>query len=198
VDAPRPEPEAASALFALAQNGDAAASRELVVRHMPSLQAYVRLKAGGQLLNKESLSDLAQSACLQILEDLPNVEFRSEPEFRQWLFKHALHKIINKQRHYRAQRRDLAREIADDGGSAGALAAVYASVCTPSQHARGREALEQFEVAFAALPAPQQEAILSHRIMGLGYPEVAAAMDRSEASVRNLVYRGLAALSKHL
>ena len=51
------------------------------------------------------------------------------------------------------------------------------------------------ERAFDQLAPDYREAITLHRIVGLEYPEIAAAMGRSKEAVRNLVYRGLSRLS---
>ena len=59
----------------------------------------------------------------------------------------------------------------------------------------GRERWQALEAAFDALPDDYREAITLSRVVGLGYPEIADAMDRSEGAVRNLVYRGLSRLS---
>tara|TARA_R110002096_G_scaffold213723_3_gene401216 strand:+ start:249 stop:509 length:261 start_codon:yes stop_codon:yes gene_type:complete len=71
----------------------------------------------------------------------------------------------------------------------------YATLCTPSRHAAGREDLDRFEQAFDQLPDDYREAITLKRIVGLDYAEIAKVMGRAEGAVRNLVYRGLGRLS---
>lgn len=189
-----------SDLAARASGGDRQALGLLLARHLPSLQAYVRLKAGPVLRARESLSDLVQSVCVEVLQDLPGFEFRGEARFRHWLFQHALHKVVNKANYHRAQKRDLGRERAMPAGDSASgehasVLACYASICTPSRHASGREALARFEAAFDRLPDDYREAITLQRLVGMPYAEIAAAMGRSEGAVRNLVHRGLARLT---
>ncbi|MFY9344794.1 MAG: RNA polymerase sigma factor [Planctomycetota bacterium] len=187
------------ALVARALAGDRLAVEALLVESLPWLEAYLRLQVGGALRKKESLSDLVQSVCVEALRDLSKFEFRGEGQFRHWLCKHALHKVVNKREYYDAQKRDMAREVGlGQGGSGDSVASVlqcYASLCTPSRHAAGREELARFEAAFDTLPEDMREAITLRRIVELEYDAIAAAMQRSEGAVRNLVYRGLARLS---
>ncbi len=189
---------ATDTLLGRAAAGDQQALGQLLVRNMPNLEAYLRLQAGNAVRQKEGLSDLVQSVCVEVLKDLPKFEFRGEGQFRHWLCKHALHKVINKREFYGAQKRDIAREVAprvDADASVASVLQFYGTMCTPSRVAAGREQLEAFERAFDQLPEDYREAITLQRIVGLDYSEIATAMERSEGAVRNLVYRGLARLS---
>ena len=190
-------------LVARALAGDARAVGELMVRNLPQLEAFLRLRVGEALRRKESISDLVQSVCAAALADLDAFEFRGEPQFRHWLFKQALHKVVNKHEYYRAQKRDMGRELSPPSAPAGASSSAgddrllqhYASICTPSRHAAGREELQRIETAFDQLPEDYREAITLQRLIGLEYGEIAESMQRSEGAVRNLVYRGLSRLS---
>jgi RNA polymerase sigma-70 factor (ECF subfamily) len=182
--------------FERARAGDAEALDHLVVRHLPSLMAFVRLQAGKLVLGKESLRDLVQSACVEVLRDAAHFDYRGDAAFRRWLFTQALNKIRNKHRHYRAARRDAAREAAPDGsGDANDLAQGYATLCTPSQAAIGREEVARLEAAFERLPPDQRQAVVLRRVVGLSYDQIAEEMGRNEGAVRTLVYRGVARLA---
>lgn len=192
---------AADDLFARAAAGDDAAREQLLVDNLPRLEAYLRLKVGAALRRKESIRDLVQSVCIEVLQDLPKFEFRGAAQFRHWLCVHALHKLINKREYYGAKKRDIARERSPGRRTADSEASVlecYATMCTPSRVASGEEQLRRFEAAFAELPQDYQQAIALSRIVGLDYAEIAAQLQRSEGAVRNLVYRGLAKLSAAL
>jgi RNA polymerase sigma-70 factor (ECF subfamily) len=180
---------------------DRAELERLLVKHLPSLQAYVRLKAGARVLGKESVSDLVQSACREVLADAPRFELRGENEFRGWLFQHALHKIFNKDRDLRAARRDVRREVADAGGGEDeveVLSLVYDRIASPSRMASARERVERFEGALAKLPEDYREAVMLRHLLGLEYAEIAQRLERSEGATRNLVHRGLARLAEEL
>ncbi len=170
---------------------------ELLERHLPGLRAFVRLKAGALVRAREPESDIVQSTCREVLERVHEFRHGGEAGFRQWLYTTALRKILDKHEYHTAQKRDVRRE--ERGVQAGeadaSLLAVYHRFASPSRGAVAQEELERIERAFAALPEDYREAVLLSRIVGLPRGEVARAMERSEASVRNLLHRALVRLS---
>lgn len=163
----------------------------LLERNLPRLRLYVNVKAGDLIRHKESCSDLVQSVCREVLEDLPGFEYRGEAQFRHWLFKQALHKIVDRARYYRAEVRDAAVE--EQVSSSESLS--FVSHLTPSRDAIAKEKLALVDKAFERLPEDYREAIILRRLVGLSYEEIAGEMERSEGAVRNLVYRGLARIA---
>lgn len=168
----------------------------LLQENVSQLFAYVRLHASEELRRLESLHDLVQSVCREVLVQAENFDYRSDAEFRAWLFKQALHKIINKSHFHNAQKRDARREVASlDNSRHAPIREAYATICTPSQHAIGHEEMERIERAFDTLPDEQREAIILKRLVGLDYDAIAAQLGRSNGAVRNLVHRGVARLA---
>ena len=181
---------------ARARDGNERAFESLFVDALPRLRAFIRMHAGGLVTTKESVSDIAQSVCREVLADIDGFDFRGEEAFRGYLFRHAMHKILNRQRFYRQARRDAAREQAFGSEIAvRELVSHYATIATPSRHAAAREELARLEAVIRELPEKQRQAIALSRIVGLSYGEIAAQMDCSESAVRGLVARGLARLS---
>lgn len=172
---------------------DARASIEsLLAEHLPRLRAFVRLKAGPVVRAREAESDIVQSTCREILTHRERYLHPGEENFRRWLFSTALRKILDKRDFHTAARRDV-RRAAD-----GDLLSVYAGLATPSQVASAREQIERIEDALARLPDDQREVVVLSRIAGFSRAEIAAEMQRSEASVRNLLHRALMRLSREL
>lgn len=181
-----------------ARRGDREAAEVLLVRHLPSVRAFVRLRSDPLLRARESVSDLVQSACREVLAGLPGFRSDDEAAFRQWLHVEALHKVIDRWRYHRAGRRDAAREAepARTGSTAGeaGLMSCYASFCTPSRAAMAREELERVERAFDRLPEDYREVIVLSCVVGLAHREIAARLGRTEAAVRQLLARARARL----
>jgi RNA polymerase sigma-70 factor (ECF subfamily) len=187
--------------------GDASAIEKLLERHLPGLRAYVRLRAGAGLRARESSSDIVQSVCRDVLENMGRFRYPGEAAFRAWLYATAMRKIADRAEYWRAAMRDPGREVRLSPGTStrpsgtddARLAEVYrASFFSPSQAAMGREALAKLEAAFEKLPEDYREVIVLSRIVGLSRAEIAEKMGRTEASVRNLVSRALAELAEHL
>ena len=161
-----------------ARAGDRHAFDSLFARTMPQLIAFLRVKVGRLVGSRESVCDLAQSVCREVLEDMDGFQYAGDAAFRHWLFQQASRKIIDRHRYLRRARRDAAREVpADAEGEedARSLLDCYASFCTPSQVAGAREELERIEGAIARLPENQRDAVCLSRLMSLPYPRCRGA-----------------------
>jgi RNA polymerase sigma factor (sigma-70 family) len=185
---------------AFPQRGEPAMSDDLLQRHLPSLHAYVRLKMGRLLAGREGSLDLVQSACREVLQDLPERPGLSESHLRHWLFVAAERKIIDRVRYLQAAKRDARLDALPAPGSSesATLSDLYATLGTPSQVVQGRELLERMEQAFAGLSEEHREVILLARLGGLSHAEIAAQKGSSEGAIRTLLYRALGKLGAAL
>jgi RNA polymerase sigma-70 factor (subfamily 1) len=183
--------------------GDREALEDLLRSELPGLRAYVRLRAGAALRERESASDLVQSTCREVLGNLDAFAYGGEAGFRNWLYAAALRKIMNRAEHWGAQKRDARREEPLQAGSPSAaddrgLAAVYGTLGSPSQNAVARETLDAMEAAFDRLPEDRREIIVLARVVGLDHADIAQRLGCSEASARQRLFRALAELAEWL
>jgi len=187
--------------------GDREALEVLLRNELPGLRAYVRLRAGAALRERESASDLVQSTCREVLGKLEAFQYGGEAGFRNWLYAAALRKILNRAEHWGAQKRDAGREQPLQGGSTSeapnaaddlGLANIYCTLGTPSQHAIARETLDLMEAAFDRLPEDRREIIVLSRIVGLEHAAIAQRLGCSEAGARQRLFRALAELAEWL
>lgn len=185
-----------------AARGDGQAARSLLALHLPALRAYVRLHSGARVRRQENDSDLVQSVCLELLRNLEGFRYEGEAAFRRWLLTAALRKIVQKDRHYRAARRDPDRLVIGAGssspGSGPSPQAHRGGDPSPSQVATGKETLERIERALDALSEEQREVVLLSRIAGLSHAQIAQRLGRSESTVRSSLSRALARLARLL
>ncbi|MFM1871844.1 MAG: hypothetical protein RL398_1266 [Planctomycetota bacterium] len=187
--------EQLSRLIERASAGDAVAVESLLTEHLPALRAFLRLKAGPGILAKESMSDLAQSVCRDILENAERFRFGGEPEFRKWLFATAMRKIADRHEHWQTQKRRSTKEIqVEEQDALSGMASIY----TPSHQAMAREELARVEAAFARLSPDKQEVILMARLMGMPHAQIAQELGKSEVAVRAMLSRALADLATGL
>ena len=171
----------------------------MIEAHLDDLRAFVRLQVDPRLRVRESVSDVVQSACCQVLEDLPEFEYRGAGSFRAWFFTAALNTVRKKGRFHTAQKRDMAREVrAESAGDSAVPAGLYASLCSveasPSEYAIAHEQAERIEHAMDQLPEDEREVLLLTRIVGLSQCEVAERMGRTEIAVGSLVKRAVVRL----
>lgn len=163
----------------------------LLVEHLPGLRAFIRLRAGASIRAREAESDVVQSVCREVLQRGETFQHGGEAGFRHWLYTTALRRIVNKHEFHTAAKRDVRRDTAE-----AELLATYGRFCSPSRVVAAREELDRIEAAFAQLSEDHREVIVLSRVVGLSRAEVAAEMDRSEDSVRNLLHRGLTHLAQ--
>jgi RNA polymerase sigma-70 factor (ECF subfamily) len=182
-----------AALSERAARGDREALEELLVRHLPRLRAFVRLRAGPAVRAHEETSDLVQSVCREVLENAPRFRHPSDAAFRQWLFAEALRKIGKRARYFGAQKRDV--RLASGSAAEADLAACYSSFTTPSEHASIRQQMERVENAFDALSEEQREIVTLAHVVGLSRAEIARQMGSTEGAVRVALHRALARIA---
>jgi RNA polymerase sigma-70 factor (ECF subfamily) len=182
-----------------ASQGDRDALEQLLVRYLPRLRAFVRLRTGPELRAHEESSDLVQAVCCDVLLHADRFRFASESAFRQWLFTQALRTIAQRVRHHRVAKRDAGR--ADPralDASATSLAGFYASFTTPSEVAAAREHVERVERAFDQLTEEQREVVTLAHLVGLSRAEIGEQLGKSEGAVRVILHRALAKIAELL
>lgn len=188
-------------LLRRAEAGDRDAVEALLSRFLPGLRAFVRLRSGRLVRARESASDLAQSACREVLGNLERFERGGEAGFRYWLYKTALRKIQKRAEFWQAEKRAAAREVPlarSDGDRDEDLLDTYRSVATPSRHAMAREELARVEEAFDALSAADREIIVLARVCGMSHAEIGRRLEKSEGAARVQLHRALGRLAEHL
>lgn len=172
-----------------ASRGDENALDALLAKYLPDLETFIRLRVGPRIRVKESSSDLAQSVCREVLQDLGQIEYRGERAFKQWVFLAAMRKIKDRDKFWRRERRDVGRE-SDDVGASGVPDHV-----TPSYEVMKAEDIASLEKAFERLPEDYRTVITLSRYLGMNHREIADEMERSEGAVAVLLHRALARLS---
>jgi len=171
---------------------------ELVAEELPRLRAFVRAHLPPQLRLRESSSDLVQSVCRSLLVDQRRFEFRSETEFRAWLFTVARTKILEKLRFHGREKRDMGREQGLDDSAASAIFDAYQTSTTPSQDAQSREQVAILERAIDELEPDHREVVTLVRLAGLPFTEAATVMGRTPDATRMLLGRALIKLAEAL
>lgn len=184
---------------------DEAEFERLLGDSLPALRAYVRARLGPMLAAHESASDVVQSVCRELLVERHDLEYRGEAAFRGWLFSAALHKVWQRDRYWRAEKRaEKGPQKGHDGhGQTDAtseeqahdLLQGYAHLMTPSRETSAREQVSKLEQALAALSDGDRELIALVKIAGLPHAEVAARTGKSEEACRQGLRRALVRLA---
>jgi RNA polymerase sigma-70 factor (ECF subfamily) len=190
------EPPPSLELIGRASTGEVEAVEALLQHYLPQLGGFVARRAGGDLRAHESVADLTQSVCREVLQSLRSgrLHFQDEPRFKQWLYRAALMKLANRRRHWRVAGRDAV--VLGPAGVDSEAPEPFVESGTPSAEAAFHEGLERFADAFEQLDPAQREVIALHHLEGLPHAEIARRMGCSESYSRSLLSRALARLAR--
>jgi RNA polymerase sigma-70 factor (ECF subfamily) len=150
------------------------------------------------LRQKIGISDLVQSACLDIHQRLADFRGSTVEQWRLWLKRMMIHDLQDARRRFvAAQRRDVRRErtLAMDDGPA-------FDVCDPHHSPRasliGKEESEALRTALARLPEDYRTVLRLRNWECLPLAEVGRRMNRSEEAARKLWSRAIMRLQDEL
>jgi len=131
-----------------------------------------------------------------VLQRGERFEFRSEAEFRAWLYRAVLNTLRDGDRFHKAQRRAPRRE--NPVSDLDQLAGVYASLTSPSAGAAAREEVARLEEAFTRLPPHYAEVLALAHVAGLSRGEIAEQLQMTPEAVSKRVRRATVRLCKEL
>jgi RNA polymerase sigma-70 factor (ECF subfamily) len=187
----------------LAQSG----SPEAMGQALESCRAYLLLVANRELDSglqaKGGPSDLVQETFLDAQRDFAGFKGQTVEELRAWLRQILLNNLSNFARAYRGtgkRRIDLERGPGDRGGD-GLFAGIEPATgesAVPERRVVATEQAQQIAAAVARLPADYRQVIQWRHQEGLGFPEIASRLGRSENAVRKLWFRAVEQLKQDI
>lgn len=176
------------------RDGNAAAFEELVLRYQGRLLTVLTHLVG----SRELAEDLAQEVFLRVFR----ARERYEPgaKFSTWLFTIANHVASNAQRS-RSRRKEVAmpdRVGTDSTPMQLDQIAKAASSLMPARQIDKAETAEMVRLAIESLGERQRMALLLSKFEGMGYQEIAEAMELSVPAVKSLLSRARISLREIL
>jgi RNA polymerase sigma-70 factor (ECF subfamily) len=170
------------------REGDLWARDTLVERYLPLLRRWARGRLPSYARSNAETDDLVQVTLLRALDNLGDFQVRHEGAFLAYLRRIFLNVVRDEIRRY--GRSPGFEEVRPELGD-GAPSAV--------ERLLGREKLERYEEALAALPEEQREAVILRVEFEMPFEEIARALDRPSANAaRMTVARALAGLAEQL
>ena len=165
------------------RDGDRQAFEALFARHTPGLVTFLTR----MVKSRARAEELAQDAFVRVYQARERYEPRAR--FTTWLFGIASNLALNElDRAYRKRERGLKDgepEHPDPGPA-------------PDEELEARRTSDRVEDALAELPDRQRAALLLRTQEGLGYAEIAEALDTSVSSVKSLLHRARDTLLERL
>lgn len=162
------------------------------------LYLLARSHLGPNTAHRIDASDLVQQTLLDAHANRIGFRGTTEAERAAWLRRILTHNLTDALRHQHRGKRDVSRqqslEAEIDGSFRQVDSWLTASQQSPSQNVMQKEELLRLADAIAALPDAQREAVMLRHLRGMSLAEVSSQLDRSEAAVAGLLYRGLSKL----
>lgn len=158
-------------------------------RHIEQVYRYLR----SRVACTQDAEDLTAQTFTAALRALP--EYRAQGSAAAWLMGIARHKLMD---YYRTRRDSLSLDAPGEG-DAQALGEALMSGQEPLESLVGqRLRVQTVLAALARLPADQAEVIRLRLLADLDTGQTAAAMNRSPAAIKMLLYRALRTLRQEL
>lgn len=170
-------------LVARAQAGDAEAIGQLYDQHHEALFRYVCARVG----ERQLAEDLTGEVFMRMLNALPRYRATAAP-FRAWLYQIARNLLVDHYRKVSGQVMLPLQQAETAEVEPGDIAALVEQQLT----------LERVHQALVLLDETQREVVTLRFLSGLSLQEVAAALGKTEAAIKALQHRGLAALREIL
>jgi RNA polymerase sigma-70 factor (ECF subfamily) len=197
------DPGSDQVLITRAIGGDRAALERLLLARSLRLSRHIARKLPETQRGIIDVDDVVQETLIQAIRDIGTCQARTDASFTAWLATIADHRLQDMLkgagRRKRGGGRRLQRAEQGQGSSWLSLIDVLAdSTHTPSQSVARREAVRAIQVAVAALPDDQREAVRLRYLEGKSIDETAVEMGRTPAAVNGLVRRAKRALRESL
>jgi len=159
------------------------------------LYLLARAHVGADIQKKIDASDLVQQTLMDAHAKRHQCRGNSDAQRAAWLRQMLLCNLTDALRHQHRAKRDVSRqrplEAAIDDSFCRAESWLEASQSSPSEHVAKKEELLRLADTLTELPAAQRDAVILRHLQGLSLGEIARQLDRTEAAVAGLVYRGL-------
>lgn len=176
------------------RKGDAEAFDTLVTRYSSDIYSLLYRMTE----DAEEAGDLTQETFLSALKSIKS--FRGEAELKTWLFRIALNHSRNRYRWWKRRKRSetmsLNKPIGDGTATLSDLIADDGE--TPEQAVLRLERRQRLMAAVNALPEIFRETVVLCDIEGLGYEEIAQALNINIGTVKSRLARAREQLRKRL
>lgn len=182
-------------LIAQSKSGNRDAIDQLIGSYRDYLLLVANQSVGRPLQRKVAPSDLVQSACLQVHEHINNFQGSTQAELLAWLRAILRNELLQAQRSFKANMRDLSRE---QSTSTLERRAERGDSQSPSTAAILNEEAEQLRAAMLELSADHRRAILLRNWERLPFEEIGQRMGRTTDAAKKLWSRAIQQLRKHL
>jgi RNA polymerase sigma-70 factor, ECF subfamily len=183
------------------QNEECGPSQDGIEQFRSYLLLLAQIQLAEQNRRIVDASDIVQKSLMEA--HVQRADYRGEPnEIIAWLRKILANNIRDAFRFDHRQKRDHRREVSLEESFAHTSQRLAlelpAKFSSPSHHAIRHEELIQLSDAMQQLPMDQRQAVALHHLQEWTLKEIASHLEKSEAAVGGLLFRGLRNLKQLL
>ena len=176
---------------------------ELLMQRADELSSFVAVRIPKHLQGRIQVEDVLQEIWISAFRTFEGFRSDGPASFDRWLTAIAQRRLADFLRRVGSARRGGAectmQGQAAKGSSFVNLFNFLASPGkTPSREIAAQEAARAVQIALGGLAEPRRQAIYMRHIEGRSRHEIARAMDKSDAAVNSLIYKGLRELRVRL
>ena len=175
-----------------ARSGDRGAIDRLLTRTRKRLEGIAERSLGAGMREKTAVSDIMQSAYLQVVRDLEEFRGNTDDAFVAWVGRILENTVRRKRRYFSAQKRS------DSSDATTELARRRRPITTPPSAIGRAEDIVLVGRALERLQEDYRRIIVMRVVDELTHEQIAAQMDRSVSAAKMLLSRARAALSLEL
>lgn len=197
-----PEPSRLARLLTLARSGDESALADLLSSQYDRLTRKIASQLPFDMRQSISEEDILQDTFISVFQSFGSLNCCSAEAFLAWLDSVVRNQLIDAIRRSKSKKRggDYRRRDNAKRPSTGSVvqlvALLFGNELTPSLNVARTEAMQALVNAIDELPSEQGLAVRLRCLDGYSISAVALEMQRSEDSIRNLIYRGKENLRK--
>jgi len=163
-------------------------------QHYEYLILLGRMQLDDRLMGKVDISGVVQTTMLEAHQQAQTWIALDEEARLAWLRRTLANNLLDEIRRFRAQSRDVAREMSLEAALEQSASRLHHCLVdrgsSPSHKAVRSERAVRLARALRQLPPPQREAIELHHLHELPLVEVGERMKRSRGAVAALIFRG--------
>lgn len=182
---------------------DRATLIRLLLDREPQIRSYVISKVPTRVRGLVAIEDVLQEIWIAAFRGIGKFKPDRPDAFDRWLITLANHKLLDLLKSVLADKRGGQSYIMGglhhrQASLSGLFTLLQSPQSTPSGEVSVKEATSAVQVAMSGLREDRRQAIWMRHIEGREISEIAAALDKSESAVHNLLNRGRKELRKRL
>ncbi len=151
-------------------------------KHFKQIYNYVYYRT----FNISVTEEITSQTFLKALENIKNFEYRKVPII-VWLYRIASNNLVDFYRNKDQQTVELTEDFP-----------AVDSEASPEEVVVKKTEKEQLISQLKTIPSSQQQAIVLRYLQGLSYKDIAQILDKTEGSIKQLLYRGLQNLRERM